>query len=278
MGKLDGQVAFITGSTRGIGREIAIALAKEGCNIVVTGKTDKPKEGVPGTIYTTAEEVEEAGAEALPLKLDVRFDEQIEDAINQTVDKWGRLDILINNAGAIHLKSVLETPPKRFDLLMGVNARAAYACSYYALPHMIEQNYGHILMASPPIKIDRAPNKAAYALSKLGMTFIAQSLAEEVRDHNIGVNAFWPVNAIETQATIHFNLGTKEMWRQPKILSDTVLAIVSREPGECTGNAFYDIEVLREEGVEDFSTYDVVQGSEPPPLSAIMFDPDYKGS
>ncbi|QDG51099.1 SDR family NAD(P)-dependent oxidoreductase [Persicimonas caeni] len=276
MPDLDGQVAFITGSTRGIGREIAIALAKRGCNIVVTGKTDEPRDDVPGTIYTTAEEVEEAGAEALPLKLDVRYDDQIEDAINQTVDKWGRLDILINNAGAIHLKSVLETPPKRFDLLMGVNARAAYACSYYALPHMIEQNYGHILMASPPIAIDRAPGKAAYALSKLGMTFVAQSLAEEVREHNIGVNAFWPVSAIETQATIHFNLGTEEMWRKPDILSDMVLAIVSRDPSECTGNAFYDEDVLREEGVEDFSKYNVVEGSEPPPLSALMFDPEYQ--
>lgn len=276
MTDLQGQVAFITGSTRGIGREIAIALAKRGCNIVVTGKTDEPRDDVPGTIYTTAEEVEESGAEALPLKLDVRYDEQIEDAINQTVDKWGRLDILINNAGAIHLKSVLETPPKRFDLLMGVNARAAYACSYYALPHMIERNYGHILMASPPIAIDRAPGKAAYALSKLGMTFIAQSLAEEVREHNIGVNAFWPVSAIETQATIHFNLGTEEMWRKPQILSDMVLSIVTREPKDCTGNALYDEDVLREEGVEDLSKYNVVEASEPPPLSAMMFDPDYQ--
>ena len=277
MGKLDGQVAFITGSTRGIGRKIAIELAKEGCNIVVTGKTDTPHEKLPGTIYTTAEEVEEAGAEALPLKVDVRYDDQIKDAIDQTVDKWGRLDILINNAGAINLKSVRETPPKRFDLLMGVNARAAYACSYYALPHMIEADYGHILMASPPITMHKAPGKAAYALSKLGMTFIAQSLAEEVSEHNIGVNAFWPVSAIETQATIQFNLGSEELWRKPEMLSDTVLPIVTRKPSECTGNAFYDEDVLREEGVEDFSKYNVVEGTNPPPLSAMMFDPEFGG-
>jgi citronellol/citronellal dehydrogenase len=277
-GRLAGQVAFITGSTRGIGRDIAIALAREGCNIVVTGKTDQPHPQLPGTIHTTAAEVEAAGAEALPLKLDVRYDEQIEEAIARTIDKWGRLDILINNAGAINMKPALETPPKRFDLLMGVNARAAYACSYYALPHMIERNYGHILMASPPIKIDRAPNKAAYALSKLGMTFLAQSLAEEMRDHNIGVNAFWPVTAIETQATIHFKLGTKEMWRTPEILSDAVLEIVTRTPSECSGNAFYDEDVLREAGVEDFSKYDLVPGEPTPPMSALMFDPDYEGN
>lgn len=274
--KLAGQVAFITGSTRGIGRDIAIALAKEGCNIVVTGKTDTPHPDLPGTIYTTAAAVEEAGAEALPLKLDVRYDEQIEAAIDQTIAKWGRLDILINNAGAINMKAALETPPKRFDLLMGVNARAAYACSYYALPHMIERDYGHILMASPPISIDRAPDKAAYALSKLGMTFLAQSLAEEMRDHNIGINAFWPVAAIQTQATIHFNLGAPEMWRSADILSDTVLEIVTRTPSDCTGNAFYDEDVLREAGVTDFSKYRIVEGTEPPPLSAVMFDPDYQ--
>ena len=275
MGKLDGRVAFVTGSTRGIGKDIAIRLAQEGCNVVVTGKTDEPHPELPGTIHQTAEEVEKAGAEALALKLDVRFDEQIEDAIAQTVDKWGRLDILINNAGAINLKPVLDTPPSRFDLLMGVNARAAYACSYYALPHMIEQDWGHILVASPPFTIDRAPGKAAYALSKLGMTFIAQSLAEEMRDHNIGVNAFWPLTMIESQATRHFQMGSEEMWRSPQILSDTVMAIVTREPSECTGNAFYDEDVLREEGVEDFSKYSVVEGTEPPPLSAQLFDPSY---
>lgn len=274
MTTLEGQVALVTGSTRGIGRDIAIKLAKQGCNIVVTGKTDEPHDRLPGTIYTTAEEVEEAGAEALPLKLDVRYDDQIKGVIDQTIAKWGRLDILINNAGAIHLKSVRETPPKRFDLLMGVNARAAYACSYYALPHMIEQDYGHILMASPPLKIDQAPGKAAYALSKVGMTFIAKSLAEEVSDYNIGVNAFWPKAAVKTQATIHFGLGTEEMWRTPALLSDAVSVIVGRTPRECTGNAFYAEDILLEEGLEDLSQYNCVDGAEPPPISAQLFDPD----
>lgn len=275
MGKLDGKVAFITGSSRGIGLEIAIKLAKEGCKIVITGKTDEPHPKKEGTIYTAAEAVEEAGGEALPLKLDVRHDEEIQDCFEQTVEKWGRIDILINNAGAIHLAGVADTPPKRFDLLMGVNARAAYACSHYVLPYMKEQGGGHILMASPPNKLEKAPGKTAYALSKIGMTFVAQSLAEEVRDDNIAVNAFWPVTAIDTAATRHFGLGTEDMWRTPDILADMVLEIVTTEPSECTGEALYDEPFLRDRGVEDFEQYNVVEGAEPPPLSAQLFDPEY---
>ncbi|MFU8802868.1 MAG: SDR family oxidoreductase [Bradymonadaceae bacterium] len=273
--KLENQVAFITGSSRGIGKEIALTLAREGCKVVVTGKTAEPHPTLPGTIHDTVQEIEAAGGEALAIQLDVRFDGQVEAAINQTVAKWGRLDILINNAGAIQLTPVVDTPPKRFDLLMGINARAAYVCSYFALPHMIKHKYGHILMASPPNKVDRAAGKTAYALSKLGMTFIAQSMAEEVREHNIAVNAFWPVTAVDSQATRHFGMGTEEMWRTPDILCDTVMAIVTKKPSECTGNAFYDEELLRQEGVTDFSKYAVVPGQEPPPYSAMLFDPDY---
>lgn len=276
MTSLDGRVAIVTGSSRGIGKEIALSLAEQGVKVVVTGKTDEPHPELPGTIHQTVEEIEEIGGEALAIQMDVRFDDQIKGTIDTTVEHFGGLDILINNAGAIQLQGVADMPPKRFDLMMGVNARAAYACAHYALPHMIDNDWGHILMASPPFKLDRAPGKTAYALSKLGMTFIAQSLADEVRDHNIGVNAFWPVTAIESQATRHFGMGTEEDWRTPQILCDTVLAIVRREPSECTGNAFYDEDVLREEGVEDFSKYAVVEGSEPPPFSAMLFDPDFQ--
>ncbi|MBA2664930.1 MAG: SDR family oxidoreductase [Bradymonadaceae bacterium] len=273
--RLQGQVAFITGASRGIGKEIAIGLAKEGCKVVVTAKTSDPHGVLPGTIHETVAEIEARGGQALAIQLDVRYDEQIEAAINLTIETWGRLDILINNAGAIHMASVLDTPPKRFDLMMGINARAAYVCSFYALPHMIKQQYGHILMASPPISIDRAPHKAAYALSKLGMTFIAQSLAEEVREHNIGVNAFWPVTAVDSQATRHFGMGTEEMWRTPQILVDTVLAIVTQKPSDCTANAFLDEQLLREQGVTDFGQYALVEGTEPLPLSIALFDPTY---
>ena len=273
---LEGQTAIITGSTRGIGKEIALALAEQGVNITVTGKTDEPKEDMEGTIYQTAEEVEELGAEALPIKLDVRFEEEAKNVVDETIDKWGRIDILINNAGAIQLTPVHDTPPTRFHLLMPVNARGSYVMSYYALPHMIEQDYGHILMASPPNEAQSTPGKTAYGLSKYGMTFIAKSLAGEVYDHNIGVNAFWPVTAIDTRATRYFGLGSEEMWRTPEILCDTVLEIVQKEPGDFSGNAVLDEPFLEEHGVEDFSKYNVVEGTNPPPLSATMFGVDYE--
>ncbi len=272
---LDGQTAIITGSTRGIGKALALELASHGVNITVTGKTTEPKEDMKGTIYKTAEEVEELGAEALPLKLDVRDDDNAKSVVDETIDEWGKIDILINNAGAIQMTSVEETPPKRYDLLMDVNARGSYVMAHYALPHMKERDYGHILMASPPIATNKTPGKTAYGLSKLGMTFIAQSLAEEVDRDNIGVNAFWPVTAIETRATRYFNMGTEEMWRTPQILCDTVREIVRKEPGSFSGNAVLDEPFLRDHGVDDFEQYNVVEGSEPPPLSAQLFFIDY---
>jgi len=268
---LDGRVAIVTGSTRGIGEALALALADCGCNITVTGKTDEPREDLPGTIYTTAEEVEELGAEALPIKLDVRREDEAEKVVEETVDEWGRIDFLINNAGAIQMTPVEDTPPKRYDLLMEVNARGAYVMSHYALPHMTEQEFGHILMASPPIETHATPGKTAYGLSKLGMTFIANSLAGEVENQNVAVNSFWPVTAIETRATRYFNLGTEEMWRTPAVLCDTVLGILDKDPGEFSGNEVLDEPFLRDHGVEDFSKYSAVEGSDPPPLSAQMF-------
>ncbi len=271
---LDQKVAIVTGSTRGIGKAIALRLAEHGVRVVVTGKTVEPGGELPGTIYTTAEEIEEIGSEALPLKLNVRNEEEVESVIDETIDKWGRLDILINNAGAIQMTSVEETPPNRFDLLMEVNARGAYVCSHYAIPHIRDSGGGHILMASPPVASDSSPGKTAYGLSKIGMTYIAKSLAAELRDDDISVNAFWPLTAIDTRATRYFNLGTEEMWRTPEILSDMVERIVQKDPGELTGRALLDEPFLREEGVEDFDKYSVVEGSDPPPLSAQMFDVD----
>lgn len=275
---LDGQVAIITGTTRGVGKALALAFAEAGINVTCTGKTVEPREDLPGTIHQTADEVRERGAEALALKLDVRKDEEAKRVVDETIEKWGRLDILVNNAGAIQLAPVKDMPPKRFDLMMDVNARGAYIMSYYALPHMLERDYGHILMASPPIETTKTPGKTAYGLSKLGMTFIAQSLADEVSNSNIGVNAFWPVTMIDTRATRYFELGTEEMWRTPEILCDTVLGIVDREPSTFSGNAVLDEPFLREEmGIDDFSDYSVVEGAEPPPLSAQLFDVDPSG-
>ncbi len=272
---LDGRVAIITGATRGIGKALAVALAEQGVNVTVTGKTvDDSDSELEGTIYKSADAVREAGAEALAIQQDVRDEESCKHVVEETVDTWGRLDILINNAGAIQMKPVADTPPKRYDLLMDVNARGSYVMSYYALPHLRDNDWGHILMASPPIETDRTPGKTAYGLSKIGMTFIAQSLAGEVEDENIAVNAFWPLTAIDTRATRYFNLGTEEMWRTPDILCDMVTEIVSTPPSNLTGEALLDEPFLRRRGVEDFEKYNVVEGSEPPALSAQLFGVD----
>lgn len=268
--RLKDQVAFITGGSRGIGKALAVALAKEGCDIVVASKSDRPHEKLPGTIHDTARDVEAAGRRALAVRLDVRDDAEIESAVAQAIEAFGKIDILIHNAGAIHLADVLDTPPKRFDLVMSVNARAVFVLSRAVLPFMIQRRTGHILTMSPPHKAKPMPGKAAYMLSKYGMTFLAQSLAEEVRAHNIAVNALWPVTAIDSQAVRHFWPGHEEDWRTPQIMCDAVLEIVSRPPSERTGQALYDEDVLREAGVTDFSKYALVPGTQPPPFSKTL--------
>ena len=190
--------------------------------------------------------------------------------VERTIRELGKVDILINNAGAIFLSDVLDTPPGRFDLVMDVNARASFLCSRAVLPGMMERKWGHILMMSPPLNYANPSGKAAYMLSKLGMTMIAQGLAEEVRSCNIAVNALWPVTAIESQATIHFQMGGQAQWRKPEIMADAVLAILSRPPPTLTGKALYDEDILREDGVTDFSGYAVVPGTTPPPLSMLF--------
>jgi citronellol/citronellal dehydrogenase len=271
---LEGQVAFVTGTTRGIGKALALSLAEAGAKVVSTGKTTEPRDDLPGTIYTTRDEIREAGGESIAIELDVRDAANVEAAIERTVEEWGRLDIVINNAGAIHFAPVADTEPKRFDLLMDVNVRGAFVTTQAALPHLREGDGGHVVMMSPPLGMDGAPGKAAYAYSKLGMTFLAQSLAGELS--NVGVNALWPVTAVESEATRHFNMGTPEDWRTPQVVCDAVLELVTSDPGERTGNAYYDEEVLAEAGVEDLSQYSVVEGTEPGPLSAQLFDPDFE--
>jgi citronellol/citronellal dehydrogenase len=272
---LEGRTAIVTGATRGIGKALALRLADLGVDVTVTGKTvdDSDKE-MEGTIHKTAEAVEERGAEALPIRHDVRDEDNCKEVVDETVEKWGGLDILINNAGAIQLTDVENTPPNRYDLLMEVNARGTYVMSHYALPHLRDNDWGHVLTASPPIATDRTPGRTAYGLSKIGMTFIAQSLAGEVEDEPIAVNAFWPLTAIDTRATRYFNMGTEEMWRTPEILCDMVEEIVQTPPNKLSGEALLDEPFLRERGYDDFEQYNVVEGSEPPPLSAQLFGVD----
>ncbi len=275
---LTGSTAFITGTTRGIGKALALALADCGCNIVSTGKTvDDSDSDLEGTIHKTAEACEEKGVDAHAIQLNVRDPENVQSAVDEAIDEFGEVDIVINNASAIQIANVEDLPPNRFDLMTDVNVRGTYLVNRAFLPHLKELDEGWILSNSPPVKVDRSPGKGPYAWSKMGMTFITLSLDGELAGHDIGCNSFWPVTAIDTRATRYFGLGTEKDWRTPEIMSDAVLEILKRNPGECSGNSFYDEELLKEAGVDDFSDYKVVEDGDPGPMSAIMFDPDYEG-
>jgi citronellol/citronellal dehydrogenase len=263
MAVLQGRVAIITGASRGIGRVVALALARHGCNIVVAAKSTTSTDRLPGSIHTVAQEVEALGVKALPVQIDVRDADQLDKLAATTKAHFGRIDILINNAGALWWQPLLDTPAKRFDLVMAVNARAASMLARAVLPAMIEQRWGHVINMSPPITQKFISGKIAYCISKFGMTLLTMGLAEEVRYHNIAVNSLWPVTIIESQASINFGMGQPAQWRKPEILADCVLKLVQKEPSECTGQALLDEEFLRAEGVTDFSGYACVPGSEP---------------
>jgi citronellol/citronellal dehydrogenase len=217
-------------------------------------------------VAETAREIEALGRRALAVGLDVRDDAAVERAVKDALARLGRIDYLVNNAGALFLRPVAETPLKRFDLVVGVNVRAAFACTHHVLPAMRAQRYGHILMMSPPLTgIERAvAGKAAYAVSKLGMTMVALGVAAEVRADNVAANALWPATLIESQATRGWGLGGPAMWRKPEIVADAALRIFAKEPASFTGQALIDEDFLRAEGVTDFSAYRVDPAHEPP--------------
>ncbi|WP_044236309.1 SDR family oxidoreductase [Chondromyces apiculatus] len=268
--RLQDRVVFITGASRGIGRAVALACAREGANIVVAAKTDvaeNPK--IPGTIHDVAKEVEALGRKALALKLDVRDDAACEQAVSKAVEHFGRIDALVNNAGALWWADVTETPVKKFDLIMGINVRASFVLSRAALPHMVSRKYGHIVMMSPPLEGDASSpevyaHHGAYAVSKLGMTMIAHAITAEYAEHNITAHALWPATAVESYATMNFGLGGPEVWRKADIIADGTVALLAKEPSARRGKGWIDEDLLREEGVTDFSKYQCVPGVEPP--------------
>ncbi|RMG43024.1 MAG: SDR family NAD(P)-dependent oxidoreductase [Acidobacteria bacterium] len=269
---LKGRVAIVTGASRGIGRRIAIDLAAAGADVVVAAKTDRPHPKLPGTIHETAAEIERRGARALPVKVDVREAEALEDLVRRTLDAFGRVDIVINNAGALWWQPVLDTPARRFDLMIGVNVRAAFLLSRAAAAAMIDAGHGgHIVMMSPPLDTRPHPGVVGYTISKFGMTMAAIGMAEEFRSHRIAVNSLWPATMIESQATIGWGLGDRRQWRRPEIVSDATLALVRRDPAEVTGRQLIDEDFLRECGVTDFSRYRCDPDHEPPriPFSAL---------
>jgi citronellol/citronellal dehydrogenase len=267
MSDLHGRVAIVTGASRGIGRAIALALARAGCRVAVAAKSIESTDRLHGSIHTVAAEVAAAGHAALPVQVDVRDEAQIDTLAARVMDCWGRIDILVNNAGALFWQPVVQTPAKRFDLVMGVNARAALLCCRAVLPSMMQNRRGHIINMSPPLDLALVPGRVAYAVSKLGMTLLTIGLAAEVREYNIAVNSLWPVTVIESQASINWGLGTPKLWRKPDILADCVLRLVAKEPAALTGQALLDEDFLRAEGVTDFSEYACVPGTNPPRMA-----------
>ena len=271
--RLKDQVAIVSGSSRGVGRAVALALAREGCDIVVAAKTDEPHARLPGTIHETADAVRALGRKALPVKCNVREFEDVQRLVKSTIDEFGRADILVNNAGALHWAPVAEWPAGKFDLVTGVNVRGAFLCSRAVIPHMRARRHGRIVMMSPPVNVRKVAGKAPYLISKMGMTMLAHAIAEEERENGIAAAALWPVTMIESEATHFFQLGGPEEWRKPDVLADATVEICSAELARVTGRAFYDEEVLREfRGTQEFGTYSVVPGTTPAPVCREMVE------
>jgi citronellol/citronellal dehydrogenase len=262
----------VTGASRGVGKCLALALARAGADVVVAAKTVEPNPRLPGTIFTTAAEIEALGRRAFPVQVDVRDEAAVDAAVARSLEHFGRIDILVNNAGALFWQPVADTPMSRFDRVMGVNVRGAFACTRAVLPGMQAQGWGHILMMSPPVDVGAAAGKVAYAVSKFGMTLIAHGLAGEVRASNVACNALWPATLIESYATINFQLGGPAVWRKPDILADAALAIFAKEPRTFTGQTLIDEDFLRGEGETDFTRYRCDPASEPP---RVGFDFSY---
>jgi len=253
---LHGRVALITGASRCIGKALAIRLAAEGADIAVLAKTETSTDRLPGSIHDSAAAIRSLGRCALPLAVDVRDEAALHAAIERTVQEFGRLDILVNNAGAIWTRPILETPPKRFDLMMAVNVRAAYIACHYALPYMLREQWGHILNMCPVLSTDPKPGKVAYMISKLGMTQLAIGLAAEHAADNIAANTLWPRTIIESQASINWQMADRSQWRTPEILCDAACAIFGQEPRTCTGRQWIDEQALSDlASLSDFDRY-----------------------
>jgi citronellol/citronellal dehydrogenase len=263
-----GRTIFITGASRGIGRAIAVRLGSGGANVVIAAKSDEAHPKLPGTIHETAAAVEAAGGHALALKLDVRDDAAVEEALATTAERFGGLDCLVNNAGAISLTNVENTPAKRFDLLQGVNARAVHVCSRAALPFLKKSARAHILSLCPPLNFQGSwmGQYAPYTLSKFGMTILSLGMAEEFRAAEVAVNCLWPRTLIATSAIEFAVPGGAALFarsRRPEIMADAVTEILFTSPGELTGQCLLDDDFLRTRGVTDFTAYacDPAQGN-----------------
>ena len=259
MTSLKGKTLFITGASRGIGLAIALRAAKDGANIVVVAKTTEPHPKLPGTIYTAAEEIEKAGGKALPLAVDIRFEDQVYAAAEKAASTFGGIDILINNASAISLTGTLETPMKIYDRMHQINTRGTYVSSQACLPYLKKASNPHILNLSPPLNMEERwfRGHVAYTMAKFGMSMCVLGMAGEFRDAGISVNALWPRTIIATSA-INNLLGGESMMRGARkvdIMADAAHLILTTPSRETTGNFFIDDEVLAKAGITDLSHY-----------------------
>ena len=266
MNTLKGKTLFITGASRGIGKAIALRAAKDGANIAVVAKTKKPHPKLPGTVYTAVEDIESAGGNAIPCITDIRFEDQVQAAIDATVDKFGGIDILVNNASAINLSPTLEIEMKRYDLMFSVNVRGTFLCSKLCIPHLKKAENPHILNLSPPLNLDPKwfKNNLAYTIAKYGMSMCVLGMAEEFRKEGIAVNALWPKTSIATAAVRNLLGGESAVKhsRKPEIVADAAYLILTKPSRDCTGNFFIDEEILSEHGITDLKKYSVDPNSE----------------
>jgi len=272
---LAGKTLFITGASRGIGLAIGLRAARDGANIAIAAKTVEPHPKLSGTIYTAADEIERAGGKALPLAVDVRDETMVKDALERTAQKFGGIDIVVNNASAIALTGVVDTDMKRFDLMHRINARGTFVVSKWAIPYLQKSANPHILMISPPLDMQEkwfAPH-TAYSMAKFGMSLVVLGLAGELRPKGIAVNALWPRTVIAT-AAIQNLLGGDERMRQarkPDIMADAAYAIFNSPASELSGRFLIDDTFLAERGVADFDRYRVDPTQ---PLARDFFLPD----
>ncbi len=263
---LSGRTILMSGGSRGIGLAIAVRAARDGANVALLAKTDTPDPRLPGTVHTAAEEITAAGGTALPLVGDVRDDDSVADAVARTVERFGGIDIVVNNASAINLSTIGDLPPKRYDLMLDINARGTFLLTSAALPHLAESDNPHVLTLSPPLNLDRKwfADHAPYTVSKYAMTMLTLGVAEGRREQGIAGNCLWPRTLIATAAVQNLLGGDESVAkaRRPEIVADAAYAILTRSARECTGNTFIDDEVLAAEGVTDLSPYRYGDGTE----------------
>ena len=258
MASLKGKTLFITGASRGIGKQIGLRAAADGANIVIAAKTAEPHPKLPGTIYTAAEEIELAGGKALPLVVDVREEDQVELAVEKAVEAFGGIDILVNNASAISLTGTLQTPMKRYDLMHQINTRGTYLCSQKCIPYLKKATNPHVLNLSPPLQMQErwfAPH-VAYTMAKFGMSLCVLGMAGEFRKDGIAFNALWPRTAIDTAAMAMLGgAEASKRCRKPEIMADAAHIILTKDSRSFSGNFCIDDEVLAAAGITDLAPY-----------------------